>query len=150
VQRCSGAAVRSSDSPTVRQSDSPTVRQSDSAAVRRRPGGGSAGGPGELDEVGLPHLAAAWDERGPGQVRTILEPCFRALAERGLMTLDRDPQLTVAFYARTMMIPVEIAMLNVDFVPGQDVIETYIRGGVKMFLARYGTPAPAATTTTGG
>ncbi|MBR7839618.1 TetR/AcrR family transcriptional regulator [Actinospica durhamensis] len=87
----------------------------------------------------LPHLAAAWDEHGPGQVRTILEPCFRALAARGLMTLDKDPQLTVAFYARTMIIPVEIAMLNVDFAPGQDVIETYIRGGVKMFLARYAT-----------
>lgn len=94
----------------------------------------------------LPHLAAAWDERGPGQVRTILEPCFRTLAERGLMTLDQDPRLTVAFYARTMIIPVEIAMLNIDFVPSQDVIDTYTRGGVKMFLARYGT----ATGTTGG
>jgi hypothetical protein len=61
------------------------------------------------------------------------------------MTLDEDPQLTVAFYARTMVIPVEIAMLNVDFAPGEDVIEKYIRGGVRMFLARYGT----ATTTTG-
>ncbi len=37
-------------------------------------------------------------------------------------------------------------MLNIDFAPGQDVIDTYIRGGVKMFLARYGT----AATTTGG
>lgn len=97
----------------------------------------------------LPHLAAAWDDHGPGQVRRLLEPCFQALAERGLMTLDQDPQLTVAFYARTMIIPVEIAMFNTDFAPGQDVIETYIRGGVKMFLARYGTAA-TATTATGG
>jgi TetR/AcrR family transcriptional repressor of mexJK operon len=94
----------------------------------------------------LPHLATAWDEHGPGQVRRILEPCFRALADRGLMTLDEDPQLTVAFYTRTMIIPVEIAMLNADYAPSQDVIDTFIRGGVRMFLARYGT----ATTTTGG
>lgn len=94
----------------------------------------------------LPHLAAAWDDHGPGQVRNLLEPCFQVLADRGLMTLDQDPWLTVAFYARTMIIPVEIAMLNIDFAPGQDVIDTYIRGGVKMFLARYGT----AATTTGG
>lgn len=87
----------------------------------------------------LPHLAAAWDTHGPGQVRTLLEPRFRALAERGLLTLDEDVQLTVAFYARTMVIPVEIAMLDVGFAPGQDVIESYIRGGVRMFLARYGT-----------
>ncbi|GAA2029909.1 TetR/AcrR family transcriptional regulator [Catenulispora yoronensis] len=86
----------------------------------------------------LPHLAAAWDDHGPGQVRKILEPRFRTLAERGLMTLDPDPQLTVAFYARTMIIPVEIAMMNTDFAPAQDVIDTYVRGGVKMFLARYG------------
>ena len=92
----------------------------------------------------LPHLAAAWDQHGPGQVRTLLEPRFRTLAERGLLTLDPDPQLTVAFYARTMIIPVEIAMLNIDFAPGQELIETYIRGGVKMFLARYGTAAIAA------
>lgn len=96
----------------------------------------------------LPHLAAAWDEHGPGQVHTILEPCFHALAERGLMTLDRDPRLTVAFYARTMIIPVEIAMLDIDFTPDQDVIESYIRGGVQMFLARYGT-ATTPTTATG-
>lgn len=94
----------------------------------------------------LPHLAAAWDDHGPGQVRALLGPCFQALAERGLMTLDEDPQVTVAFYARTMIIPVEIAMLDIDFAPSQDVIETYIRGGVRMFLARYGT----ATTTAGG
>jgi TetR/AcrR family transcriptional repressor of mexJK operon len=93
----------------------------------------------------LPHLAAAWDDHGPGQVRKLLEPCFHTLAERGLMTLDPDPQLTVALYARTMIIPVEVAMLNIDFAPSQDVIDTYIHGGVKMFLARYGTPA----TTTG-
>jgi TetR/AcrR family transcriptional regulator, mexJK operon transcriptional repressor len=95
----------------------------------------------------LPHLAAAWDDHGPGQVRKILEPCFNALAERGLMTLDKDPQLTVAFYARTMTIPVEIAMIDIDFALSQDTIETYIRGGVKMFLARYGT---ATIITTGG
>lgn len=89
----------------------------------------------------LPHLAAAWDEHGPGQVRTILEPCFNALAARGLMTLDEDPQLTVAFYARTMIIPVEIAMLNAGFAPSPEVLEAYIHGGVKMFLARYGTAA---------
>ena len=94
----------------------------------------------------LPHLAVAWDDHGLAQVRKIMEPCFRALAERGLMTLDENSQLTVAFYARTMIIPVEIAMLNLDFAPSQDVIETYIRGGVKMFLVRYGT----ATTATGG
>jgi TetR/AcrR family transcriptional regulator, mexJK operon transcriptional repressor len=93
----------------------------------------------------LPHLAAAWDEHGPGRIRTLLEPRFHALAARGLMTLDPDPQLTVAFYARTMIIPVEIAMLDTGFAPRQDVIETYIRGGVRMFLARYST----ATTTTG-
>ncbi len=97
----------------------------------------------------LPHLATAWDEHGPGQVRTLLEPRFRVLAERGLMTLDQDPRLTVAFYARTMIIPVEIAMLDVGFTPGQEIIETYIRGGVRMFLARYGT-AGTAITTTGG
>ena len=103
----------------------------------------------------LPHLAAAWNDHGPGQVRRILEPCFEALAARGLMTLDPDPQLTAAFYARTMIIPVEIAMLDIDFAPGKDVIETYIRGGVRMFLARYGTAATAtaataaATTTVG-
>jgi hypothetical protein len=57
------------------------------------------------------------------------------------MTLDPDPQLTVAFYARTLIIPVEIAMLNAGFAPTSDVIESYIRGGVKMFLARYGTTA---------
>ena len=94
----------------------------------------------------LPHLATAWDQHGPGQVRTILEPCFRTLADRGLMTLDEDPQLTVAFYARTMIIPVEIAMLDADYAPSQDVVDSYIRGGVKMFLARYGT---AKTATTG-
>jgi TetR/AcrR family transcriptional repressor of mexJK operon len=91
----------------------------------------------------LPHLAAAWDDHGPGQVRELLGPCFQALADRGLMTLDENPQLTVAFYARTMIIPVEIAMLDIAFAPSQDLIETYIRGGVRMFLARYGT-----TTTT--
>ena len=94
----------------------------------------------------LPHLAAAWDDHGPGQVRELLGPCFQSLAERGLMTLDEDPQVTVAFYARTMIIPVEMAMFTTDFAPGQDVIETYIRGGVRMFLARYGT----ATTPSGG
>jgi TetR/AcrR family transcriptional regulator, mexJK operon transcriptional repressor len=93
----------------------------------------------------LPHLAAAWDDFGPGQVRKILEPCFHTLAERGLMTLDQDPQLTVDFYARTMTIPVEIAMLNTSFALSQDVIEKYIRGGVRMFLARYGTAATAAS-----
>jgi len=91
----------------------------------------------------LPHLAAAWDDHGPGQVRELLGPCFQALADRGLMTLDENPQLTVAFYARTMIIPVEIAMLDIAFAPSQELIETYIRGGVRMFLARYGT-----TTTT--
>lgn len=91
----------------------------------------------------LPHLAAAWDDHGPGQVRELLGPCFQSLADRGLMTLDENPQLTVAFYARTMIIPVEIAMLDIAFAPSQDLIETYIRGGVRMFLARYGT-----TTTT--
>ena len=40
-----------------------------------------------------------------------------------------------------MIIPVEIAMLNTGFAPDKHVIETYIRGGVKMFLARYGTAA---------
>jgi hypothetical protein len=35
------------------------------------------------------------------------------------MTLDEDPQVTVALYARTMIIPVEIAMLNVDFAPAK-------------------------------
>ncbi|MFK4099290.1 TetR/AcrR family transcriptional regulator [Streptomyces sp. NPDC019531] len=94
----------------------------------------------------LPHLAAAWDDHGPAQVRKVLEPCFRTLAERGLMTLDQDPQLTVAFYAHTMIIPVQIAMLDINFAPSRETIETYIRGGVRMFLARYGT----TTTTTGG
>jgi len=94
----------------------------------------------------LPHLAAAWDAHGPGQVRELLGPCFQALADRGLMTLDENPQLTVAFYARTMIIPVEISMLDIAFSPSQELIETYIRGGVRMFLARYGT---TPTTTAG-
>jgi hypothetical protein len=37
-------------------------------------------------------------------------------------------------------------MLDIAFSPSQDLIETYIRGGVRMFLARYGT---TPTTTAG-
>lgn len=74
----------------------------------------------------------------------------RQMSKSRLAGAVRVPHLAAAFYARTMIIPVEITMLDVDFAPGEDVIEGCIRGGVRMFLARYGTVAVARVGRAGG
>ncbi|WP_329571003.1 TetR/AcrR family transcriptional regulator [Kitasatospora sp. NBC_01266] len=86
----------------------------------------------------FPHLAQAWNERGPERLQQLLLRAFGRLADRGLLRLD-DPQVTVMLYAHSMVLIPDQAMLQLGSPPDQATIDRYIGAAVRMFLARYAT-----------
>jgi TetR/AcrR family transcriptional repressor of mexJK operon len=101
-----------------------------------------------IAEVGrFPELGRAFYERGPGRTIAALEAAFTRLAERGVLQLD-DPRLAAEqFNWLIMSIPLNQAMLLGQNRPhdGAD-LDRYADGGVRVFLAAYGS-APAAGET---
>src|SRR5450755_3084927 len=101
-----------------------------------------------IAEVGrFPELGRAFYESGPGRTIAALEAAFTRLAERGVLQLD-DPRLAAEqFNWLIMSIPLNQAMLLGQNRPhdGAD-LDRYADGGVRVFLAAYGS-APAAGET---
>jgi AcrR family transcriptional regulator len=92
----------------------------------------------------FPELGRMFYERGQARSLAALATAFERLGARGALRVD-DPALAAAhFNWLVMSAPVNQAMLLGDDAPTHEDLERHAAGGVRAFLAAYGTGATPA------
>lgn len=92
----------------------------------------------------FPDLAAAWYASGPLQAYERFARWFETLHARGLLRVE-DPVLAAQhFNWLVLSVPLNAAMATPVAQPDPADLHRYADAGVRVFLAAYGAPPPAA------
>jgi TetR/AcrR family transcriptional repressor of mexJK operon len=88
----------------------------------------------------FPELGRMFYEQGPGRTMTALAATFERLASRGLLDIADARQAAEQFNWLVMSEPINQAMLlGLDDPVSKRELERHADGGVRMFLAAYGS-----------